>query len=436
MGKLIERVVKIRLNEHMDEQKLESDFEHGYKEGHSTETLLLKAVNDLLILCDSGLPSVVMLLDLSAAFDTVDQNKLLSILKNEIGIEGTALKWFQSFIVGRTQRVKIRDAYSEVGDLIYGEAQGSVLGPPLFNIYIRSLKKHVEPSKFSIFGFADDHQLIKTFLPVLQVQALDGDINKCFDLITEWMNCFYLRLNATKTKILIIAPPSLRNTIKIQGTFINGSCIRFDQWAKNLGVVIDDELTFKEHVGKMVKSCNITVRKLSKIKDFLTYEQLRTAVCSYIFSTIDYCNSLLYGIQSDLLDKLQSVQNSAAHLVKGKNKFKGSTAEFIRKCHWLRVRERIVFKICLLVHKCLHGSAPECLREMLQYSGSERTMKLIQPTHKGAYGSRSFARVGPKLWNLLPLKIRMEKDVHDFKKGLKTFLSDRSRAFKQKIKET
>ena len=186
----------------------------------------------------------------------------------------------------------------------------------------------------------------------------------------------------------------------------------------------------------MVKSCNITVRKLSKIKDFLTYEQLRTAVCSYIFSTIDYCNSLLYGIQSDLLDKLQSVQNSAARLVKGKNKFKGSTAEFIRKCHWLRVRERIVFKICLLVHKCLHGSAPECLREMLQYSGSERTMKLIQPTHKGAYGSRSFARVGPKLWNLLPLKIRMEKDIEDFKKGLKTFLFDGFHAFEQKVKET
>ena len=101
---------------------------------------------------------------------------MLSKLREEIGIEGTALKWFESFITGRTQRVKIRDAYSETGSLIYGEAQDSVLGPPLFNIYIRSLKKHVEPSKFSIFGFADDHQLIKTFLPVLQVQALDGDI--------------------------------------------------------------------------------------------------------------------------------------------------------------------------------------------------------------------------------------------------------------------
>ena len=419
----------------MVEQELESDFEHGYKEGHSTETLLVTAVNDLLISCDSGLPSVLMLLDLSAAFDTVDQSKLLSILRDEIGIEGTALKWFKSFIVGKTQRVKIRGAYSEVGDLIYGEAQGSVLGPPLFNIYIRSLTKHVEPSKFSIFGFADDHQLIKTFLPALQIQSLDEDINKCFDLITEWMNCFYLRLNATKTKILVILPPSLRHTIRIKGTFINGSCIRFDESAKNLGVVIDDELTFREHVGKVVTSCNITIRKLSKIKEFLTYEQLRTAVSAYIFSLLDYCNSLFYGIQEDLLDKLQSVQNCAARLVKGKNKFKGSTAEFIRKCHWLRVRERIIFKICLLVHKCLYGSAPACLKEKLKYSGSDRTMKLVQPTHEGTYGGRCFARVGPKLWNLLPLKIRAEKEVLEFKKSLKTFLCDSFYEYQPKIKE-
>ena len=79
---------------------------------------------------------MIMLLDLSAAFDTVDQEKLLTILREEIGIEGTALRWFESFITGRTQRVKIRDSYSETRRLIYGEAQGSVLGPPLFNIYI------------------------------------------------------------------------------------------------------------------------------------------------------------------------------------------------------------------------------------------------------------------------------------------------------------
>ena len=435
LGKLIERTVKKRLGEHMKEQNLDSDFEHGYKEGHSTETLLLKAVNDLLISCDKGLPSIIMMLDLSAAFDTIDQTRLLSILKEEIGIEGTALKWFTSYITGRTQRVKIRDAYSEIGYLIYGEAQGSVLGPQLFNIYIRSLKKHVEPSHFTVLGFADDHQLIKEFLPVMQVQALDGDINKCFKLITEWMNCFFLRLNATKTKIMVIVPPSLRNTIKIQGTFINGSCIRFDHSAKNLGFILDDQLTFKEHILKVVNCRFIVIRKLSKIKDFLTYEQLRTAVCALIFLNLDYCNSLFYGIHKELIDKLQSVQNSAARLVKGKNGFKGSTAEYIRQCHWLRVKERIVFKNCLLVHKCFYGRAPKCLKEMLNYVGSERTKKLVQSTHKGTYGTRCFSKVAPKLWNLLPLELRCVQDVDEFKKKLKTFLFDGFPDFEQKIKE-
>ena len=73
IGKLIERVVSIRLNKHMTDNNLNSECQHGYKKGHSTETLLLKVVNDLLVACDKQLPSIVMLLDLSAAFDTVDQ---------------------------------------------------------------------------------------------------------------------------------------------------------------------------------------------------------------------------------------------------------------------------------------------------------------------------------------------------------------------------
>ena len=435
VGKLIERVVKKRLSSQMKDEQLESDFEHGYKDGHSPETLLLKAVNDLLTSCDNGLPSVVMLLDLSAAFDTVDQDKLLSILKEEIGIEGTALKWFTSFIKGRTQKVKIRDTYSEVGDLIYGEAQGSVLGPPLFNIYIRSLKKHIEPSKFSIFGFADDHQLIKTFLPVLQLQALDGDINKCFELITDWMNAFSLRLNATKTKILVITPSSLRDVIVIQGTFIDGTCIRFDRSAKNLGVIIDNELTFKYHIDKIVRACFGNIRKLSKIRDFLTFEEMRTSVSALVFSPMDYCNSLFYGISEELLSRLQSVQNCAARLVRGKRKKKCSTKEFIRECHWLRVKERIAYKICLIVHKCLHGTAPKCLTDMLVYAGSERTLKLKETKYNGKYGSRSFGRVAPKMWNLLPLNIRCENDVEKFKSMLKTFFFDGYSKFEQKLKE-
>ena len=91
-------------------------------------------MNDLYTSFDMNMPSVVILLDLSAAFDTVDHNKLLTILEKEIGIAGTALKWFESFLKGRTQKVKIGSTYSEEMELLYGLAQGSVLGPRLFKI--------------------------------------------------------------------------------------------------------------------------------------------------------------------------------------------------------------------------------------------------------------------------------------------------------------
>ena len=120
VGKLIERVVSIQLNHHMSINNLHSSSQFGYKKGHSTETLLLKVIDNLLDNCDKQIPSILMLLDLSAAFNTVDQTKLLSILKEEIGIGGTALKWFHSFLKGRTQKVKIRNAYSSESSLLYG----------------------------------------------------------------------------------------------------------------------------------------------------------------------------------------------------------------------------------------------------------------------------------------------------------------------------
>ena len=436
VSKLIERVVSIRLNKHMDDNNLHSEVQYGYRKGHSTETLLLKIVNDLLNNCDKQMPSILMLLDLSAAFDTVDQSKLLSILHNDIGLEGAVLKWFDSFLLGRTQKVKIGKEYSAETELKYGVAQGSVLGPDLFKIYIRSLRNYVKPAMFDIFGFADDHQLLKAFLPIFQVTALSNDIQNCFEMISKWMNEYFLCLNTSKTKILIIVPPSLRNEIIIQGTFINDKCIRFVRSAKNLGVTLDSELSFEPHIIKLVKSCFFIIRRLSKIKAYLTYEQLRTVVCACIFSRLDYCNSLFYGVSSQLLAKLQYVQNSAVRLLRKKNGFGYiSVNEYIRRCHWLKVKERILFKLCLIVHKCLHGVAPASLKEILTYSTSTRTLKINEHPYKCSSGDRRFARVAPKLWNLLPLNIRMESRTDIFKSHLKTYLFEKSEHLIEKLHE-
>ena len=216
------------------------------KKGHSTEMLLVKIVNDLLLACDDKMPTVLMLLDLSAAFD---QPKLLKIQQSEIRITNIAYKWFESFLKFRTQKVKIGNSYSI---LQHSVPQGSVLGSVLFNIYIRSFYTQVKSAGFDVF----------------QVSSLGNKIQECFGIITKWMNEYFLWLNPDKTRILVVCPPSHQKSISIKGTFINGKCIRFVSNAKNLGVILDNELSLEAHVKKVTASCFNTIRKIARIKTF------------------------------------------------------------------------------------------------------------------------------------------------------------------------
>ena len=131
ISKLAERIVEKMLDQHMAQNNLMIDKQYGYKKAHSTEMLLLKVVNDLFQSFDKNILSVVILLDLSVAFDTVDHLKLLEILHKEIGVTSVALKWFKSFLTNWTQKVKIGSTYSNLLELLYSVAQGSVLGPHL-----------------------------------------------------------------------------------------------------------------------------------------------------------------------------------------------------------------------------------------------------------------------------------------------------------------
>ena len=139
MVRLVERVVLKRLNDHLSRNNLDIPFQWAYKKHHSTETLLIRIVNDLLIATDENKTTVVMLLDLSAAFETVDHTKLLQILCKDIEFSGNAPKWFKSFLSGRCQKVSINGTESTKIIIKFGVPQGPLLGPVLFNIYIRPL---------------------------------------------------------------------------------------------------------------------------------------------------------------------------------------------------------------------------------------------------------------------------------------------------------
>ena len=411
----------MRLEEHLTRNNLHAPHQFGYKKDHSTEALLLKIVNNLLMWCDENLASVVLLLDLSAAFDTVDHQKLLDILQYDYGITGSAYNWFESFLIGRTFKIKIGDSYSEETLLPYGVAQGSVLGPRLFNTYTKSIHQYVEQSQFDIEGFADDHQLMKHFIPSFQRQVLGDGIQNCLKSIYEWMNDHFLRLNPDKTEIIVIAPPSIKKDILVGGMFLNKECIRFVDNAKNLGFTLDTGLTFETQINKLVKACFMMIRKLYSIRHFLTSSQLKLLVCSKIFSKIDYCNALYFGINATTTRKLQHTQNCAARLII-KRGCPMSLDNFFLESHWLKIRERILYKIILMVHKCIHLRAPQSLSGLLKFGDSGRTMKLCESKVNSKFGSRAFSHVGPKLWNLLPQVIRCQYKTDVFKKILKSYL--------------
>ena len=181
----------------------------GYKKCHSTETLLIRVVNDLLIASSEKRATIVMLLDLSAAFDTVDHQKLLKIIEVEIGVSGNALAWFKSFLTGRCQRVRIGSHESMEIIIKFGVPQGSVLGPVLFNIYIRSLYNSVLNLKFTVHGYADDHQIYKSFTCANEYSMLMNELPECFNQISEWMSSHYLQLNPGKTELIVFGSPAV-----------------------------------------------------------------------------------------------------------------------------------------------------------------------------------------------------------------------------------
>ena len=428
VGKLIERVVLRRLNEHLENNNLNIPHQSGYKKMYSTETLLVRVVNDLLIASSESKATVVLLLDLSAAFDTVDHYKLLHILKHELGITGKAWEWFKSFLTGRCQQIKVGNEASYEIIIKFGVPQGSVLGPVLFNIYIRSLYNTAHDQNFLIHGYADDHQLYKSFEAKEEHVVLVNDVPKCFQEINQWMKAHYLQLNPGKTEILVFGTPSVLHELTIKGVFINSeTCVRLSPVAKNLGFRLDSQLSFKEQIKQLKSSCYLKLRDLAKMKSFLTTKQMNTLVQAVIISCLDYCNSLYYGCSNAVMTQLQNIQNRACRLVFGLKK-KDSVQDKLKELHWLKVRERIEFKLCLLAFKAVNGIGPSYLCDIITFvnDNSRRRSSLHIPVRSYSSHPRAFQTVAPKLWNQLPTSISSCNEIVLFKKMLKTHLFKKS----------
>ena len=190
-------------------------------------------------------------------------------------------------------------------------------------------------------------------------------------------------------------------------------------------MLLDNKLTVKAQVKQCVQSCFSTIRKISSVKCYLEHDQKKVLVTSLVLSKLDYCNGILYNISSDTLKRMQAVQNCAAKLIYDRRKYDSGLSSLFVSLHWLKVKERIIFKILLLVHKCLYCISPVYLNDLLSLTDSFiRTGNLITVKTNYASSHGAFSVCAPQLWNKLPLDIKFEMCTVHFKRKLKGHLFD------------
>ncbi|XP_071506848.1 uncharacterized protein [Diadema antillarum] len=164
ISKVLERVVAQRLQEYLELNDLSEPLQSAYKKHHSTESALIKVHNDIHQALDKKQAVFLVLLDLSAAFDTIDKDILITRFRS-IGVKGSALAWISSYLCNRSQAVRINECMSSFAELLYGVPQGSVLGPSFFSIYASPLAEIARTHGIHIHLYADDTQLYSSFDP-------------------------------------------------------------------------------------------------------------------------------------------------------------------------------------------------------------------------------------------------------------------------------
>ena len=432
LSKIKERAVLDQLLPILVANEVIPSVQSAYKQFHSTETALCRIYNDLATNTCAGKSSVLVMLDLSAAFDTVDHQLLVNDM-DEVGLRNSALKYMKSYLSDRVQRVVVGEASSDPVPLVCGVPQGSVLGPVLFSIYISGLKSVLQSHGVAYHFYADDTQF---YIRVEDVAVAKEKVSMVIADIKKWMFERKLKLNEGKTEIMIVKGNSRHgNADQFDDFQVGDTLLHPINMVRDLGFRFDSSLNFRDQINYVVKVCHYHIRNLYMVRKFLNHQCLVTLVSSLVLSQIDYCNSLYIGLPKYLLRKLQSVLNKAARLV-----FllppRTSTTPSLIELHWLPMKARIEFKVCLLVFKALKYREPKYIVEMLtpfQNAGmplrsGDDPWRLVEPRaiQGHSFADRCFSFVAPRLYNRVPLEIRNLTSVETFKKRLKTFIFDRA----------
>ena len=387
----------------------------AYKKQHSTETAVLKVLSDIYSAADAGQITLLGLLDLTSAFDTVDHQILFDRLQFSYGFEGAVLGWFRSYLTGRSQCIRYNGVQSESVPVLYGVPQGSVLGPVLFILYSADVIDIATKHGFFAHSYADDLQIYDHSSQTTCLNLVPR-MSACIEEISTWMASNRLKLNPSKTEVIWLGSSRRLKHCPMDALNIAGVLIKPSSYVRDLGVYVDGDLSLEAHISQISRTCFYHLRQLRVVRRSLTTDSAHSLIRALVHSRVDYCNGVLAGLPQTQINRLQSILRAAARLVLQLPGW-ASVSNLMRvQLHWLSIPQRIQFKLCSVVYRCLHNTAPIYLRDLcVPISSFEGRSHLrsatagdlrIPSTKTVTIGRRGFFVAGPAAWNNLSTTLK------------------------------
>ena len=298
VSKVIEDAASFQIQEHIKLHGYYEKLQSANRPKHSTETVLIKVFDDVLTSLDDNNAVFLSLLDLSAAFDTVDHAILIERLRRTFHISGPALDWIQSYLTGRSTAVIINGEYSDEKVLTCSVPQGSKLGPRMYSDYTYPLGKLLQYLLILYHLYADDTQMHKAFDPKKNgmEQQARTKLEQCFTEVSEWMYYNKLRLNPDKTEFIIFSSKANSKYVSTESLTLNGEDIKAVPVVRNLGVHMDNRFNLDSHIANVQKACYFYLNWIKKIRKYLSKDVTKSIVHALVVPRIDYCNSIYVNL--------------------------------------------------------------------------------------------------------------------------------------------
>ena len=429
LSKVFERHIFNAVNTYLTENSFLYRFQSGFRKNHSTDTALLFLLDQVLLDLDKNNVSGLVFVDYSKAFDLINHDILLVKLRS-YRFPDNVVKLLQSYLLNRKQCVTVNNSTSSQLTLTNGVPQGSILGPLLFLIFVNDLPEAVG-SDSTIHAYADD----TTFKASANIDnaplELERRLQEYMDKLSKWSSENGMVLNAVKTNALLITGKRLHSSLADGNHLsmtLDGAEIEQVTSYKLLGVTLDQDLTFSDHISSLKAKLSQRIGLLKKIKRYLPIKE-RLLYYNALIKPVLMYGSMVWNIcDAKELHCLLRLQKRAARVILGVDSYSRSVINF-SKLGWLPFFDEIKLNKCTMIFKSLKGDVPIYIRDLLKTNSSVHNrstrhgnLNLVCPKYlRNNDGGKAFSVDAVKLWNSLPHNIKNKPSIKLFKTAVKKY---------------